>query len=767
MIRLFRTLLLAFLVLPVVFSCKSNKEKIPVVVVIHSYSNSGDDGELFRFEMLRDFRKNGVNADVRHFYLNTPYYSLDLWGDKTFGPCRDSILSWHPDVILVNDDPAFQWVIGYEGSLFHQYPVVFSGVSYVDTTRLKDYPMMTGFVDSIDLAENGIVSRMVSGLNTPCIELDDEEDVFIRELCRESIKDTTRFVNNMDYKVDILNRYLVTTPPYSDKIIFSFFSSIHPEWNKSEGMPDVVGVKNIHDLYNHAKELSMIQVKFDLFSNTLIDRSGRPQFTAIREQFGSPSQNRILGGYFSTINTQISDQVEYACRILKGERPEDLPLATHEKGYYMDWNAMQSYVPVLRYDDWKEKFHIINAPLKVRSPHLYILWVLNCVFVCVFLIGSLVFFLIWMRIQANTVLMEKMKKEALYRSLVFGDARAGIWKIEHGMVTLQSDWGNKIGIADKPVSTAELRQVVDPKTVDAYDFIVDFKKHPGYHRVRVRSSIDGFKTWIWWEIIFTVHPDDIKNDSLYGLIINCDKSKAEEDELVAALDKASEVSVKENFISNISHDIRTPLNAISGFSELLAMTECSAEDRAMYTDVIQDNTDQLLNMIDSVVDKSESETDGMAFKILPISVAELVEKCYKTNGILCPSNLQFIEAKGERDVTIKCDQVRMKQVVNNFVGNSFKFTPNGSITVGWTVDDSKGEVEVFVEDTGIGIQADKLESVFERFNKTTENDKGTGLGLNICKTIVEKQGGKIGVRSVFGKGSHFFFTMPFEKEVQS
>ncbi|MCR5003599.1 MAG: HAMP domain-containing histidine kinase [Bacteroidales bacterium] len=768
MFRLFRTLIIAAVALSCFFSCNLKKDKKPIVVVMHSYSDAGQDGELFRKRMEYELKARNLDVDVRHFYFNMPYYSIDFLGDQAFGPCRDSILSWQPAAILVNDDPLFKWVMNYEGSLFHQFPIVYSGVTHIDTAKMRRYPNVTGFMDSLDLARNGEICRMVSGLNNPIIELDNYVgDVCLKKYCNENISDTTKYVNNKDFHVDILNKDTLALPKYSDKVIFTFFSALQPESNKSSGMPDIVGLHNVHDLYNQAKELAMIQVKFDLFSNSLIDRSGRPQFTAIREQFASQSQKRILGGYFSSTETQIADQVSYLARILNGEKPSDIPRGVHMKDYYMDWNAMESYVPPLRYEDWSDTFHISNAPLKVKNPKAYMVWMINSVFLIIVLIGSLVYFLIWIRMQSNAKLMEQLQKNALYRSLVFGNARAGIWKIDHGTIILQSDWGNKIGIANRPIPLEEMAKVVDPKTMDSYRFIVDFKKHPGYHKVRVRSSIDGFKTWIWWEIIFTVHEDNIKNDSVCGLIINCDKYKEEEDELVAALDKASEVSVKENFISNISHDIRTPLNAISGFSELLAMTECSSEDRAMYTDVIQDNTDQLLNMIDSVVDKSESETDGMAFKILPVSIAELVEKCYKTNGILCPSNIKFLEAKGERDVTVKCDQVRMKQVVNNFVGNAFKFTPNGSITIGWTVDEKAGTVEVFVEDTGIGIQADKVDSVFERFNKTTENDKGTGLGLNICKTIIEKQGGKIGVKSDFGKGSHFYFTMPYEKEEQA
>ncbi len=168
----------------------------------------------------------------------------------------------------------------------------------------------------------------------------------------------------------------------------------------------------------------------------------------------------------------------------------------------------------------------------------------------------------------------------------------------------------------------------------------------------------------------------------------------------------------------------------------------------------------ILNMIDSVMEKAQIETGDLEIIQKPVSVCKLVNDCYNTNRIIAPSHLAFYLDMDDPDVIVNIDMTRTKQVVNNFLSNAFKFTTEGSITLGWRyVEDTEGMIEVYVKDTGIGVPADKVDKIFDRYSKVNENDKGTGLGLNISKTIIEKQGGTIGVESEFGKGSKFFFRL--------
>ena len=226
---------------------------------------------------------------------------------------------------------------------------------------------------------------------------------------------------------------------------------------------------------------------------------------------------------------------------------------------------------------------------------------------------------------------------------------------------------------------------------------------------------------------------------------------------------ASQVALKENFLANISHDLRTPLGAVTGFSTLLTMPGMVFEEgeRESYGEIIHQNTDMILSMIDSVMEKAQIETGDLEIIQKPVSLCKLVNDCYNTNRIIAPSHLQFALVMSDPDVIVNIDMTRTKQVINNFLSNAFKFTTEGSITLGWSyVDEEAGVIEVYVQDTGIGVPKDKQEKLFERYSKVNENDKGTGLGLNISKTIIEKQGGTIGVESELGKGTKFTISLP-------
>ena len=265
--------------------------------------------------------------------------------------------------------------------------------------------------------------------------------------------------------------------------------------------------------------------------------------------------------------------------------------------------------------------------------------------------------------------------------------------------------------------------------------------------------------WHWWEVSFRKSES---GDRIIGFAISVDKVVEFENTLKESAIRAEEVISKENFIANITHDIRTPLNAISGFAQLLA-DGCSPEDKVLFTSLIRDNTEQLLDLIDEAVRKPADSTDSMSFKIRCISTAKLVNDSYHTNRILCPSHLKFkFEPYQGNDVMIMADPIRTSQVINNFLSNAFKYTLQGSVTLGWTVLEKEGCIEVYVEDTGIGISEEDSKLVRQRFGMAKGNYKGTGLGLDICYQIIEKQNGEYGFTSKLGEGSRFWFRLPID-----
>ena len=248
----------------------------------------------------------------------------------------------------------------------------------------------------------------------------------------------------------------------------------------------------------------------------------------------------------------------------------------------------------------------------------------------------------------------------------------------------------------------------------------------------------------------------------YGMITNIDSFKQKEKEIMEAHKQAEEATLKQSFLANMSHEIRTPLNAIVGFSELILQPDAdfTEEDKKLFADTIHTNNELLLKLINDILDVSRLESGHMDFKIKPCSVKEIMNKVYQTFAVQMPDHLQFIYNQ-DSNVIIKADEGRLRQVITNFLTNAVKFTPEGSITLGWKVDEQTGKVEMYVEDTGIGLSEEDRKMVFSRFFKKDEFKQGTGLGLSICKLIVSRLGGEIKVKSQLGKGSRFSVYLKF------
>lgn len=236
--------------------------------------------------------------------------------------------------------------------------------------------------------------------------------------------------------------------------------------------------------------------------------------------------------------------------------------------------------------------------------------------------------------------------------------------------------------------------------------------------------------------------------------------KKVQEELEAAR-RVAEVAGEQKtaFLANMSHEIRTPLNAIVGFAGLLA--NASESERNSYVEIIKGNTNMLLQLVNDILDMSKIEAGTLEFIYSDTDVNQIMREL---EGIF---RLRLEEADSPvRIVFEPCLPVcfihtgknRVSQVLSNFLSNAFKYTKEGSITLGYKVRED--DIYFYVQDTGAGIPAGKVDKVFERFMKLDAKKQGTGLGLSISRTIIKKLGGEIGVFSEYGKGSTFWFTLP-------
>lgn len=233
--------------------------------------------------------------------------------------------------------------------------------------------------------------------------------------------------------------------------------------------------------------------------------------------------------------------------------------------------------------------------------------------------------------------------------------------------------------------------------------------------------------------------------------------------LSEAMEKAEQANqLKSAFLANMSHEIRTPLNAIVGFSNMLPSTEDRAEMRE-YADIIETNTDLLLQLINDILDLSKIEAGTFDFYPSLIDVNQTMEEIEQSMRLrLKNSDVTLAFTERLPGCLFYIDKNRLIQLLANFVNNAIKFTQTGTICMGYRMTDTD-TIYFYVSDTGCGMSNEQCEHVFERFVKYNPFIQGTGLGLSICRTIVERLGGKIGVDSEEGKGSTFWFTLPYRK----
>ncbi len=252
--------------------------------------------------------------------------------------------------------------------------------------------------------------------------------------------------------------------------------------------------------------------------------------------------------------------------------------------------------------------------------------------------------------------------------------------------------------------------------------------------------------------------------NVYGIAVY---RKNMEGDLIKSKEKAEESErLKSAFLANMSHEIRTPMNSILGFSELFRMAKITNEKKEHYMNIIHSSGRHLVKIIDDIIDFSKIESGQLIINRSNINLKELFGIIYNefSQQIESQENeLKLILDIPDDDYIIYSDDMRLKQIMINFLSNSIKFTEKGEIVFGYKKA-GKNKLKFFVKDTGIGIPEEKLETIFERFRQaddsTTRKYGGTGLGLAISKNLVELLNGEIGVRSEENSGAEFFFTLP-------
>ena len=269
---------------------------------------------------------------------------------------------------------------------------------------------------------------------------------------------------------------------------------------------------------------------------------------------------------------------------------------------------------------------------------------------------------------------------------------------------------------------------------------------------------DGTYTWTHVNLLVKKYAPQDRIIEIISINYDITELKRTEEMLVKARDKAEASDrLKSAFLANMSHEIRTPLNAIVGFSSLLTSTE-NAVEKELYNSLIGHNNKLLLNLINDVIDLSKIESGYLELRPDWVNLTELLDESVAEYAHQVPSGVELLTNYPAHDSLVELDSLRIKQILSNFLSNALKNTTTGHVEVFYEVDHQS--VRIGVKDTGRGIPQNMLEKIFERFEKLDSFAQGAGLGLSICKLIVEKMNGRVLVDSQLGIGTTFVIELP-------
>ncbi|MGN0283062.1 MAG: ATP-binding protein [Prevotella sp.] len=241
-------------------------------------------------------------------------------------------------------------------------------------------------------------------------------------------------------------------------------------------------------------------------------------------------------------------------------------------------------------------------------------------------------------------------------------------------------------------------------------------------------------------------------------------------ELEEAKDKAEESNrMKSAFLANMSHEIRTPLNAIVGFSELLSSRneDLTQDERAQFREIIHENSNLLLNLVNDVLDLSRIESGKVDMELHMCNITKLCNTVLESVKVTCRKPIDFNLYSSGENITFLTDEVRLRQVLINLLTNAIKFSEDGEISITLTIDPKVNIAKFSVTDQGCGIKKENADKVFERFVKLNQFKQGTGLGLQICRQIIERLGGKIWLDTSYTRGAKFSFIHPTDLKPKS
>lgn len=744
----------------------TNKLTPKRISLIYSMAKNDIGNKKLEKLLYEEFRQQGIEPIFDKFYVDC----AKLNEKEEVEHARkylDLLESKSTDLILIMGDQATYSFLSTRHRLLSSIPVVACNVRFPNEELIEEYDLKKVYVlrDSPDLKRNiDFIKALYPHNDMEIIYNIDftylghkSFDKLSKVVDRQSVRVLgyqKAFVQESDYEhlTEMIEYFNLTPGLVNDHVKRSGLTISLCPFRYIRGASLLVMLEQSK---REQKNQAFLLDKLDMMAIPIVTALNIPSFSCIREGFGENA--KIVGGYMATEGISAKATADLATRLLKKEKTGMPKIRDLEKEYVLDWTYFSEYAGDI--SNVPKDVHIINYPFYDRyRKELYILgglFVLSFILVTISLLRTHRRSLIERR---NLQMLQEVHKRL---SLSVDGGKISLWNIQEGVLEFDDNYTQLVGLEQRRFTKEDIIQYTHPDDVQLLSsFYETLHQSPGMQIQRIRFCFgkEG-ANYEWYELRCSSLKDARGEIMLAGTMQNIQKLVEHEHQLILAKQIAEKAELKQSFLNNMSHEIRTPLNAIVGFTNLLiteGADEIEPEEKAIMLEIINTNNELLLKLVDDVLEISRLDSGNLSFDIKECDITKIVKEIYMTYRTLIQPSLNFLLELDETiPLSVNIDSLRLTQVISNFLNNANKFTKKGTITLGCKIDKEHREVCVYVKDTGKGIDDKELMMIFDRFYKTDEFEQGSGLGLSICKVIIERLAGRIEVHSEVGKGSCF------------
>lgn len=746
--------------------CVTNNLTPKRISLIYSVSANDIGNKNLEKLLSREFRQQGIEPIFDRFYLDCNKLNekeeiehvrkyLELLENKS------------TDLILTIGDQSVYALLSTHHRLLSSVPVVACNVRFPNEKLIEEYDSRKVYVlrDSPDLKRNiDFIKTLYPHNDMEIIYNIDltflghkSFDKLSRVVDRKSVRVLgyqKAFVQECDYKhlTEMIEYFNLTPGLVNDSLKKSGLTISLCPFRYIRGAALLVMLEQSK---RARKNQAFLLDKLDMMAIPIVTALNIPSFSCVREGFGENA--KVVGGYMATEDISAKAAASLAVRLLKKEKIGMPKIRDLEKEYVLDWTYFTEYAGDI--SNVPKDVRIINYPFYDRyRKELYILgglFVLSFILVTISLLRTHRRSLIERR---NLQILEEVHKRL---TLSMDGGKISLWNIQDGVLEFDDNFAQLVGLEQRRFTREDIMKYThseDKQLLNSFYETPHQAIGMQIQRIRFCFEKEG-ADYEWYEIRCSSLKDAKGEIMLAGIMQNIQKVVEHEQQLILAKQIAENAELKQSFLNNMSHEIRTPLNAIVGFTNLLVgegADEIEPEEKAAMLEIVNNNNELLLKLVNDVLEISRLDSGNLSFDIKEHNITRIVKEIYMTYQSMIQPSLQFVLELDEAiDLPVHIDCYRFTQVISNFLNNANKFTRAGTITLGCEIYKEHKEVRIYVKDTGKGIDDKELMLIFDRFYKTDEFEQGSGLGLSICKVIIERLAGRIEVHSEVGKGSCF------------